>query len=109
MDIDLSSAQPALLVLDLQELFSSAEGAFENTGANELITNVNAFVEECEKLELPIIYFEMILATRDCWQITPGKGRGFLCKLRMDATRSSSVRERGKNRSETIQARCALK
>jgi len=55
MDIDLSSSQPTLLVLDLQELFSSAEGPFENTGADELITNVNAFVEECEKLELSII------------------------------------------------------
>jgi nicotinamidase-related amidase len=56
MDIDLSLSQAALLVLDLQELFTSAEGPFKNTGAGELIFHVNTFVKECEKLELPIIY-----------------------------------------------------
>ena len=56
MEIDLGLSQPALLVLDLQELFTSAEGPFENKDAGELIEYVNSFVEECEKLELPIIY-----------------------------------------------------
>jgi nicotinamidase-related amidase len=56
MEFDLTNSRPALLVLDLQELFSSADGPFENTGADELINNVNSFSDYCHKLGLPIIY-----------------------------------------------------
>jgi nicotinamidase-related amidase len=51
----LHKASPALLVLDLQELFSSAAGPFENSAAEELITHVNAFASDCERMSLPII------------------------------------------------------
>ncbi|MBT7950925.1 MAG: cysteine hydrolase [Gammaproteobacteria bacterium] len=56
MEFDLTNSRTALLVLDLQELFSSAEGPFKNTGADELIHNVNAFSKYCHDLELPVIY-----------------------------------------------------
>ena len=40
MEVKLKNAHPALLVLDLQELFTSAKGPFSNN-ADELISNVN--------------------------------------------------------------------
>lgn len=56
MEFDLTNTNAALLVLDLQELFSSADGPFENTGAGELISNVNTFSDYCHSMKLPIIY-----------------------------------------------------
>ena len=40
MEVKLINAYPALLVLDLQELFSSTDGSYKNDAAN-LINNVN--------------------------------------------------------------------
>jgi len=56
MEFDLTDAHPALLIIDLQELFSSADGPFKNTSADELFANVNTFTNYCHSLSLPIIY-----------------------------------------------------
>ncbi|MFT5131595.1 MAG: ureidoacrylate peracid hydrolase [Gammaproteobacteria bacterium] len=56
MEFNLTNANPALLIIDLQALFSSASGPFENTLADELINSVNKFSLFCEELGLPVIY-----------------------------------------------------
>jgi nicotinamidase-related amidase len=56
MEFDLTNSRAALLVLDLQELFSSAEGPFKNTGADELIHDVNTFSKYCHDMGLPVIF-----------------------------------------------------
>jgi nicotinamidase-related amidase len=56
MEFDLTHSQAGLLVLDLQELFCSAKGPFENKNADELISKVNTFAGDCDKLGLPLIY-----------------------------------------------------
>jgi len=56
MEFDLSKSQAGLLVLDLQELFCSAKGPFENKNADDLIDNVNTFAQNCDELGLPLIY-----------------------------------------------------
>jgi len=55
MEFDLTRAGTGLLVLDLQELFTSAEGPFRNTAAGELIARVNELTEFCAGLEMPVI------------------------------------------------------
>ena len=60
MEVKLKSAHPALLVLDLQELFTSADGPFNNN-ADELIINVNSFTTDCHRLGLPVIYSRYLL------------------------------------------------
>ena len=60
MEVKLKNAHPALLVLDLQELFTSAEGPFNNN-ADELISNVNSFTTDCHRLGLPVIYSRYLL------------------------------------------------
>ncbi len=52
----MTHAHPALLIIDLQELFSSADGPFENSRADELIGSVNIFTKNCHELGIPIIY-----------------------------------------------------
>jgi nicotinamidase-related amidase len=56
MQFDLTNSRTALLVLDLQELFSSADGPFENKGADELIGQVNSFSSYCHTMNIPVIY-----------------------------------------------------
>ena len=56
MDFDLSNTRSALLIIDLQELFTSADGPFENTTAAELIVAVNSFALDCHHMGLPIIF-----------------------------------------------------
>ena len=60
-NVNLTNAHPALLVLDLQELFTSADGPFKNTTADELISNVNTFSSECQHMGFPVIYSRYLL------------------------------------------------
>lgn len=61
MDVNLRKRQPALLILDLQALFTSAEGRFENTGAGDMIEKVKHFVSVCTILKIPVIYSRYLL------------------------------------------------
>ena len=54
--VNLKNRHPALLIVDVQELFSSPDGPFENTTAGEMVECINALTAECERLKLPIIY-----------------------------------------------------
>ena len=56
MEFVLDKARAALLIIDLQELFTSAEGPFRNADAGDTIEAVNRLVDACEERELPIIY-----------------------------------------------------
>ena len=56
MEFELTRTRPALLVIDLQELFTSAEGPFKNTDARATIEAVNQLIGACETRGLPIIY-----------------------------------------------------
>lgn len=61
MEVDLTNSHPALLVLDLQELFTSADGPFQNTTAAGLINEVNTFMADWHELNLPVIYSRYLL------------------------------------------------
>jgi maleamate amidohydrolase len=54
--LDLARQKPAVLVLDMQELFTSPDGPFSNTGAEETIRALNPFVAACRELGLPVIF-----------------------------------------------------
>lgn len=47
---------PALLILDVQELFSSAEEPFENPQAGTLIGQINNLITETRDLSIPVIF-----------------------------------------------------
>lgn len=56
MEFNLSKTKPALLIVDLQELFTSATGPFENKLAAPLIAEVNRFSQTCAERDIPVIY-----------------------------------------------------
>lgn len=62
MEFNLDTLRPALLLLDMQELFTSADGPFANTGSAELIIRVNAFSDWSAKTGLPLIYSRYVLS-----------------------------------------------
>ena len=61
MEFNLTNTHPALLVLDLQALFTSAEGPFNNTTADEIIKNVNTFANDCHLMGLPVLCSRYLL------------------------------------------------
>lgn len=61
MKINLTNSRPALLIIDLQELFTSAVGPFHNITSTGLINKVNTFMADCHKLNLPVIFSRYLL------------------------------------------------
>ena len=53
--VDLATASPAVLVIDMQVAFVSPDGAFDND-ADELIERLNPFLDRCRALGLPVIF-----------------------------------------------------
>ena len=62
MKVDLENSRPLALVLDLQELFTSADGPLKNVAAAALIENVNGLVNTLRDKRLPIVYSSYVLA-----------------------------------------------
>ena len=62
MKVSLENSRPVLLVLDLQELFTSAEGPFENVTSKALIENVNILLRALREKQLPIVFSSYVLA-----------------------------------------------
>lgn len=61
MNFELIANRSAVLVLDLQELFTSPTGPFENHLAKTLIDQVNDFCRYCQELNIPVIYSRYVL------------------------------------------------
>ena len=51
-----------MLVLDLQELFTNANGPFENTESGTLVDNVNVLLSALRDRQLPIVFSSYVLA-----------------------------------------------
>ena len=62
MQFSLENSRPLALVLDLQELFTSATGPFENIASDGLIENVNALLRALRGKQLPIVFSSYVLA-----------------------------------------------
>ena len=62
MKFRISGSHCALLVLDLQQLFTSASGPFQNHQAGALIEQVNDFTGFAHGIGLPVIYSRYVLA-----------------------------------------------
>ncbi len=62
MQFSLENSRPLALVLDLQELFTSADGPLKNVAAASLIENVNGLVTTLRDKRLPIVYSSYVLA-----------------------------------------------
>jgi biuret amidohydrolase len=58
--VDLSTASPAVLVIDMQIAFVSPDGAFGND-AGELIERLNPFLDRCRELGVPVIFSSYLL------------------------------------------------
>ncbi len=62
MKLEISVESCAVLVLDLQQLFTSPTGPFENHSASELIDKVNDFCSFAHQQGIPVIYSRYALA-----------------------------------------------
>ena len=62
MNVNLENSRPLALVLDLQELFTSADGPLKNVAAASLIENVNGLLKTLREKRLPIVYSSYVLA-----------------------------------------------
>ena len=62
MKVEISKEACAVLVLDLQQLFTSPTGPFENHSASGLIDSVNEFCSFAYQLGVPVIYSRYALA-----------------------------------------------
>ena len=62
MNFSLEDLRPLALVLDLQELFTSAAGPFENVASGGLIENVNSLLDALREKQLPIVFSSYVLA-----------------------------------------------
>jgi len=60
IELDLATASPAVLVIDMQVAFVSPDGAFGNDAA-ALIERLNGFLDECRARELPVIFSSYLL------------------------------------------------
>ena len=58
--VDLATASPAVLVLDMQVAFVSPEGAFGND-AGALIERLNPFLDGCRSRRVPVIFSSYLL------------------------------------------------
>jgi nicotinamidase-related amidase len=58
--IDLAAASPAVLVIDMQVAFVSADGAFGND-AGPLIGRLNGFLDGCRSRAVPVIFSSYLL------------------------------------------------
>ena len=55
MNVALEGHRPALLLVDLQELFTRADGPFANTGGSALIEAVNVLLDGWRATRLPLL------------------------------------------------------
>ena len=62
MQVDLENSRPLALVLDLQELFTSADGPLKNVATAALIENVNSLLKTLRDKRLPIVFSSYVLA-----------------------------------------------
>ena len=62
MKVSLENSKPLLLVLDLQELFTSATGPFENVASGSLIENVNELSGALREKQFPVVFSSYVLA-----------------------------------------------
>ena len=62
MKVSLENSRPMLLVLDLQELFTSETGPFSNEASGALIENVNGLLRALRDKQLPIVFSSYVLA-----------------------------------------------
>lgn len=62
MNFSLENSRLVALVLDLQELFTSATGPFNNASSGSLIDNVNALLSVLRKKQVPVVFSSYVLA-----------------------------------------------
>ena len=69
--VDLATASPVVLVIDMQVAFVSPDGAFGND-AGELIERLNPFLDSCRELGVPVIFSRYLLRSdlRDAGLLT---------------------------------------
>src|SRR3989442_424149 len=64
IEVDLSRHKPVVVVTDVQELFTAAEGPFENTTSGPLLEALDAFLRGCRALALPVVFSNCTGAAR---------------------------------------------
>ena len=62
MNVILENSRFLALVLDLQELFTSAVGPFQNVASGDLIENVNGLLSALRERRVPIVFSSYVLA-----------------------------------------------
>ena len=62
MNFSLENSRLVALVLDLQELFTSATGPFNNAASGSLIDNVNVLLSALRKKQVPVVFSSYVLA-----------------------------------------------
>ncbi len=61
IEVDLSRHKPVVLVTDVQELFTAAEGPFENTTSGPLLEALDAFLRACRALAVPVVFSNYVV------------------------------------------------
>jgi nicotinamidase-related amidase len=61
IEVDLARHKPVVVVTDVQELFTAAEGPFENTTSGPLLEALDAFLRACRALAVPVVFSNYIV------------------------------------------------
>ena len=61
IEVDLSRHKPVVLITDVQELFTAAEGPFENTTSGPLLEALDAFLRACRALAVPVVFSNYVV------------------------------------------------
>jgi len=61
IEVDLSRHKPVVVVTDVQELFTAAEGPFENTTSAPLLEALDAFLRGCRALAVPVVFSNYVV------------------------------------------------
>lgn len=61
IQVDLSRHKPAVVVTDMQELFTAADGPFSNRTADRLVAELGSFLSRCRCLGVPVVFSNYVL------------------------------------------------
>jgi ureidoacrylate peracid hydrolase len=59
--VDLEAGRAAILVLDVQSLFASADGPFGTTAAAQMIDAINGLLDRARGADLPVVHSRYVL------------------------------------------------
>jgi nicotinamidase-related amidase len=59
--VDLETGRAAMLVLDVQSLFATADGPFGNTAAAPMIDAIDGLLDRARGADLPVVHARYVL------------------------------------------------